>query len=70
MANDGYVKDAFLMPRTSSAWRRGSSRSDLPFTGPLLLGVGAPKGSTCGRSARTRASSAWSARSAAASGTA
>ena len=45
MANDSYVKDAFLMP--PNLLGLGASvvaAAVLPFTGPLLLGVAALEG--------------------------
>jgi hypothetical protein len=45
MAEQGYVKDAFLMPQNLVGLGAGVvAAALLPFTGPLLLGVGALEG--------------------------
>jgi hypothetical protein len=45
MADDGYVKDAFLMPQNLVGVAVGViAAGALPFTGPLLLGVAALEG--------------------------
>lgn len=42
MAEEGFVKPAFLMPQNLVALGVGVvAAATLPFTGPLLLGVGA-----------------------------